>query len=292
MLPEMRVAQCNTILRKGIFAVKRPAGTPGDDVRCKPRSPPVQDAPMEQPRPARAPTEASGARGSLTPPQRSGRRLRRFDIDAVMRRLQALAPTWNAPVVTFIAAQTSDPFRVLISCLLSLRTKDETTGPAAKRLFALADAPAEMVRLTPRQIERAIYPVGFYHTKARTIRDLCRTLLVCYGGRVPDELDELLTLRGVGRKTANLVLTQGFGKAGICVDTHVHRISNRWAYVRTKDPHATEMALRKKLPKQYWLVYNDVLVAFGQTICAPISPRCSRCPIEDMCPKRGVVRHR
>lgn len=217
---------------------------------------------------------------------------RRFDIDAVIRRLRAVAPSWNAPVVTFIAVQTGDPFRVLISCLLSLRTKDETTGPAARRLFALAGTPQAMLALSARDIEQAIYPVGFYRTKARTILDICRGLLERYGGKVPDELDELLTLKGVGRKTANLVRTQGFGKPGICVDTHVHRISNRWGYVRTKDPHATEMALRRKLPPQYWIEYNDLLVAFGQTICQPTSPWCSRCPVAEFCPRRGVTRHR
>ena len=215
-----------------------------------------------------------------------------FDIDAVVARLRAAAPSWNAPVVTLIATQTSDPFRVLISCLLSLRTKDETTGPAAQRLFQLADTPQDMVKLSAQQIESAIYPVGFYRIKARTILEICRTLIERYEGRVPDDLDELLTLKGVGRKTANLVLTQGFSKPGICVDTHVHRISNRWGYVRTKDPHATEMALRRKLPRPYWIEYNDLLVAFGQTICNPTSPWCSRCPVEMYCPKRNVVRHR
>jgi len=209
-----------------------------------------------------------------------------------MALLREAAPEWHAPVVTFIANLTSDPFRVLISCLLSLRTKDETTGPAARRLFELADNPHAMATLNVREIERAIYPVGFYRTKAKTIRAICRTLLERYGGGVPDELDELLTLKGVGRKTANLVLTQGFHKPGICVDTHVHRISNRWGYVRTKDPHATEMALRRKLPPQYWIEYNDLLVAFGQTICQPVSPWCSRCPVEFFCPKRGVLRSR
>jgi endonuclease-3 len=223
-----------------------------------------------------------------TPPPRR----RRFDIHAVLARLRAVAPTWNAPVVTFIAEQTSDPFRVLISCLLSLRTKDETTGPAAHRLFRLAKTPRAMAALSAAQIEQAIYPVGFYRTKARTMRELCRTLLERYDGRVPDDLDELLTLKGVGRKTANLVLTQGYGKPGICVDTHVHRISNRWGYVRTKNPHATEMALRRKLPRAYWIEYNDLLVAFGQTLCGPTSPWCSRCPVETYCVKRGVTRHR
>jgi len=215
-----------------------------------------------------------------------------FDIHRVIALLRQAAPTWNAPVVTLIANQSSDPFQVLISCLLSLRTKDETTGPAARRLFQLASTPQAMVTLSARDIERAIYPVGFYRTKARTLLGICRTLLTKYHGAVPESLDELLTLKGVGRKTANLVLTQGFHKPGICVDTHVHRISNRWRYVRTKDPHATEMALRRKLPPQYWIEYNDLLVAFGQTICGPISPWCSRCPVSLYCPKRGVVRHR
>src|SRR5262249_37243246 len=170
-----------------------------------------------------------------------------FDTHSVIALLHAAAPTWNAPVVTLIANQSSDPFQILISCLLSLRTKDETTGPAAHRLFALAHTPQAMVALSPKQIERAIYPVGFYRTKARTILEICRVLIDQHDGAVPDDLDELLALKGVGRKTANLVLTQGFRKPGICVDTHVHRISNRWRYVHTKDPHATEMALRRKL---------------------------------------------
>jgi len=209
-----------------------------------------------------------------------------------MTVLGAAAPLWNAPVVTLIANQTADPFHVLVSCLLSLRTKDETTGPAAQRLFQLADTPQTMLKLTARDIERAIYPVGFYRTKARTLLGLSRTLIEHHAGTVPDDLDTLLTLKGVGRKTANLVLTQGFHKPGICVDTHVHRISNRWGYVRTTDPHATEMALRRKLPSQYWMTYNDLLVAFGQTICAPTSPWCSRCPIAVFCPRRGVKRSR
>jgi endonuclease III len=211
---------------------------------------------------------------------------------AVIALLRAAAPSWNAPVVTLIANQTADPFHVLISCLLSLRTKDETTGPAARRLFQLAETPQAMLQLSAKEIEKAIYPVGFYRTKARTILDICRTLIERHGGAVPDDLDSLLSLKGVGRKTANLVLTQGFGKPGICVDTHVHRISNRWGYVRTKDPHATEMALRRKLPPEYWILYNDLLVAFGQTLCAPTSPWCSRCPVSVYCPQRGVTRQR
>ena len=213
-------------------------------------------------------------------------------IHTVMTTLRETAPGWLAPVVTQMASLSRDPYQVLIACLLSLRTKDETTGPAARRLFALAETPRTMLTLTKAQIEKAIYPVGFYKTKAQTVLDLSRTLVEQYGGRVPDEIDELVTFKGVGRKTANLVVTQGFQKLGICVDTHVHRISNRWGYVETKTPEETEMALRAKLPQQYWIEMNDLLVAMGQTICHPTSPKCSLCPIEKHCAKIGVVRSR
>jgi endonuclease-3 len=173
-----------------------------------------------------------------------------------------------------------------------LRTKDETTGPASARLFALADTPASMVGLTPRQIERAIFPVGFYRTKAKVILRVCRDLLDRFGGEVPSDLDALLTLHGVGRKTANLVVTFGFGLPGICVDTHVHRISNRLGFVDTETPERTEWALRAKLPRRHWIGLNDLLVAFGQTICQPVSPRCSTCPIGRGCRRIGVVHSR
>ena len=191
-----------------------------------------------------------------------------------------------------MAAERDDPFRVLIACLLSLRTKDETTGPASARLFTLADTPQAMLRLTPRQIERAIFPVGFYRTKARVILGVCRDLLDRFGGQVPDEIDALLTLKGVGRKTANLVVTQGFNKPGLCVDVHVHRISNRWGYVKTRNPEETEMALRGRLPRRYWIGYNDLLVAFGQNVCQPLSPKCSECPVSRGCPRLGVTHSR
>ena len=171
---------------------------------------------------------------------------------------------------------------------LSLRTQDTTTGPASARLFAVADTPESMRTLSPRRIERLIYPVGFYRTKARVILGICRDLLERFGGRVPDEIDDLLTLKGVGRKTANLVVTMGYGKPGICVDTHVHRISNRLGYVRTRTPEESEMALRTKLPPRYWIGYNDLLVAFGQNVCTPISPRCSMCPVRSLCRRVGV----
>ncbi len=191
-----------------------------------------------------------------------------------------------------VAAERRDPFRVLIACLLSLRTKDETTGPAAARLFDLADTPEAMRRLPAKRIERAIFPVGFYRTKARVLLGVCRDLLERFGGQVPDDIDRLLTLKGVGRKTANLVVTQGFNKPGICVDIHVHRISNRLGYVKTKNPTETETALRKRLPRRYWIGYNDLLVSFGQNICHPVSPRCSECPVRPRCARVGVTRWR
>jgi len=191
-----------------------------------------------------------------------------------------------------VAERRRNPFHVLIACLLSLRTKDETTGPAAARLFALADTPAGILSLTPRQIQRAIFPVGFYRTKSRVLRGVCRDLLWRFGGTVPDTIDHLLTLKGVGRKTANLVVTQAYNKPGICVDIHVHRISNRWGYVRTATPEKTEMALRARLPRRYWIGYNDLLVSFGQNICLPVSPKCSLCPVANLCPRIGVTRSR
>ena len=183
------------------------------------------------------------------------------------------------------------PYLVLVACLLSLRTKDETTGPAARRLFALADTPQQMLTLSRANRESDLSR-GFYKTKAQTVLDISRALIEHYAGRVPDEIDELVKFKGVGRKTANLVMTQGHQKLGICVDTHVHRISNRWGYVETKAPDETEMALRAKLPQQHWIEINDLLVAMGQTICHPTSPKCSLCPIEKYCAKIGVVRSR
>jgi endonuclease-3 len=202
------------------------------------------------------------------------------------------APRWRPTAIALVAGRERDPFRVLIACLLSLRTRDETTGPASDRLFALADTPAAMLRLTPARIERAIFPVGFYRTKARVILGVCRALLERFDGRVPDSIEALLTLGGVGRKTANLVVSVGYGKPGICVDTHVHRISNRWGYVRTTTPAETEAALRARLPRRYWIPYNDLLVAFGQNVCLPVSPRCSICPVARLCPRVGIGRSR
>uniref|UniRef100_A0A831UCZ8 Endonuclease III n=1 Tax=Geobacter metallireducens TaxID=28232 RepID=A0A831UCZ8_GEOME len=214
------------------------------------------------------------------------------DIHEVMALLAEAVKSWPSPAVTIVSQREGNPFKVLISCLLSLRTHDRTTGPASERLFALADTPEKMLLLGGADIERAIYPVGFYRNKASQIIAVCRVLVEKYHGLVPDDLDELLALKGVGRKTANLVLTLGFGKPAICVDTHVHRICNRWGYTVTKTPEETEFALRAKLPLRYWPVINDYLVAFGQNQCAPVSPRCSSCVIATFCGRVGVARSR
>jgi len=185
-----------------------------------------------------------------------------------------------------------DPFKVLISCLLSLRTQDRTTGIASEKLFALAPDVKTMSALPVKKIEEVIYPVGFYKVKAERIKELCSVLINKYDSKVPSDLDELLTLKGVGRKTANLVVTLGYRKPGICVDTHVHRITNRWGYIESKNPEQTEFALRERLPGQYWLEINGLLVAFGQGICKPISPLCASCAINRFCDKVGVTKHR
>ncbi len=213
-------------------------------------------------------------------------------IDKVLTILQKSAPSWNVPIVTQIAKRSKDPFRILISTMLSLRTKDAVTSKASERLFKRAHTPELMISLSVWEIENLIYPVGFYKRKAQNIRLASQILIDKYGGEVPDDLNELLKLPGVGRKTANLVITLGFGKKGICVDTHVHRICNRFGYVRTKSPDDTEMALREKLPEKWWIAINDILVAFGQSLCKPTSPMCSRCPVEEFCAKKGVSKHR
>jgi endonuclease-3 len=214
------------------------------------------------------------------------------EIGAVIRTLERRAPSWRPTAVAEVAAEQPDPFRVLIACVLSLRTQDATTREAAARLFAVADTPRAMLRLPAERIARLIFPVGFYRTKARVIRAICHDLIQRFGGQVPDDLDTLLTLKGVGRKTANLVVTMGFGKPGICVDIHVHRISNRLGFVRTTAPDRTELALRAKLPSRYWIGYNDLLVAFGQNVCRPMSPHCSRCPVGRWCRRVDVSQAR
>jgi endonuclease-3 len=220
------------------------------------------------------------------------RRAERRRTDKLVLTIAGAVGTKPLPSVSKVAREKRDPFRILVSTIISLRTKDQVTDAAARRLFALANSPEELVHLPLRKIEKAIYPAGFYKTKAKTLKEIARKLLRENGGRVPDRVDELLELKGVGRKTATLVVSLGYGKDAICVDTHVHRVSNRLGLVVTKNPTETEFALMEVLPKKYWVGYNELLVRFGQQICKPISPHCSTCPVRRACPRRGVDRHR
>jgi endonuclease-3 len=213
-------------------------------------------------------------------------------IDKLMTILKREAGRLKVPVLGIIAEETADPFKVLISCLLSLRTRDETTAAASERLYQLGESPSAILKLTQERIEKAIYPVSFYRNKSRHILGICKILEDEYGGKVPDQLELLLKLPGVGRKTANLVVTVAYNLPGICVDTHVHRISNRLGLIRTKTPEESEKALRKKLPEKYWIHYNDILVPYGQYVCTPISPFCSRCAAIKYCKQEGVKKHR
>jgi endonuclease-3 len=210
-------------------------------------------------------------------------------INDVIRIFKKELAVGQMPIVSHLAEDQRDPFVILISTLLSLRTKDEVTAVATERLLALASTPQEMLQLPLEKIAKTIYPVGFYRVKARTIHHVCRELIERFGAKVPDDLDELLSIKGVGRKTANLVVSLAYGKEGICVDTHVHRISNRLGYVKTKTPEETEFALRAKLPRKHWIIYNTIMVAFGRQTCKPVSPLCSRCPVYQYCDRIGVT---
>jgi endonuclease-3 len=210
------------------------------------------------------------------------------DIDDVVRILKREIRQWKVPIVGVVAEKTRDPFQILISCVLSLRTQDGTTAAASERLFAVANTPEALAALPLGRLERLIYPVGFYRVKARNIREISKRLIHEYDGRVPAEIHALLRLPGVGRKTANLVVTIGYNKYGICVDTHVHRITNRWGYVSTPTPEKTEFALREKLPRKHWKIINDLLVTYGQNLCRPIGPRCSACKLYAYCERVGV----
>ncbi|MDD2396333.1 MULTISPECIES: endonuclease III [Sphaerochaeta] len=196
------------------------------------------------------------------------------------------------PSVSIIAEREHDPFRVLIATLISLRTKDEVTLAASQRLFALAGDPHAMACLSEQAIQEAIYPAGFYKTKAKNIRLISLRLIEQYEGRVPDTQHELLALPGVGIKTANLTLNLGYQIDAICVDCHVHQIANRLGWVHTKTPEQTELALQEVMPRRFWIPLNELLVRYGQLICTPVSPFCSKCPQAQRCPKIGVGRSR
>lgn len=219
--------------------------------------------------------------------------MRTEDLPKAMKILREEYKRFKTPYVTEVAAaREKDPFKVLISCIISLRTKDETTREASERLFAVASNPEAVLSLTPTAVEKAIYPAGFYRNKAKTIIDISRELVEKHRSKVPDTIDGLLTLKGVGRKTANLVVTFAYNKPGICVDVHVHRITNRWGFVSAPTPDKTEMALREKLPRRYWIEINDLLVAYGQNLCRPVSPFCSRCRLITWCDRVGVAKRR
>ena len=215
------------------------------------------------------------------------------DIHQIIPILREAAQGWAPALVDDKGSKHEwGPYQILIATILSLRTKDTLTAVVAPRLFAVADNPHDMIAHSAEKIAEIIYPVGFYRNKAKSILDISHQLIDEYDGQVPDDLDELLKLPGVGRKTANLVLTAGFNKLGICVDIHVHRISNRWGYVQTKTPEKTEFALREKLPQEYWIEYNGLLVSMGQNLCTPTSPWCSKCPVFTFCERVGVTRSR
>lgn len=196
------------------------------------------------------------------------------------------------PSVSFIAESGPDPFKILVSTMISLRTKDEVTLPASLRLFKEASTPKEMINLSIDQIANLIFPAGFYKTKADNIKKTCIRLVEVHGGEVPSSRDELMALPGVGTKTASLTLSLGFGIDAICVDTHVHRIVNRLDWIRTDSPEKSEKALEQILPREHWIGINELLIHFGQQICKPQSPHCSRCPLDSECPRIGVVRRR
>ena len=206
----------------------------------------------------------------------------------VMKQVRSLKVPW----LEEMTAVARDPFKVLISCILSLRTQDKVTGEASRRLFQLAETPETLSKLPVGRIEKAIYPVGFYRVKARNVKAISAEIIAKRHGKVPDTIEELLTFNGVGRKTANLVVTLGYDKDGICVDTHVNRIPNRWGLIKTKTPRETEVALREIIPVRYWKELNGNLVAFGQGICKPISPLCSQCKVYSYCDRVGVTHHR
>jgi len=214
------------------------------------------------------------------------------DISGVIELIAETLKAKRLPIVSELAEQKSTPFQILISTLLSLRTKDEVTEVAARGRLCAGFNPSEMLELSEDQIAAAIYPAGFYRNKSKTILHVCRDLVERYDSHVPDSIEELLKLKGVGRKTANLVVILGYGGEGICVDTHVHRISNRLGYVMTKTPDETEYALREKLPRKHWTEYNTIMVAFGRNICRPVSPLCSWCPVFTHCQRRGVTKSR
>jgi endonuclease-3 len=214
------------------------------------------------------------------------------ELDELIRRLEEFRRSCTPTTLGETAQTSRSPYRLLVSCVISLRTKDEVTHGASQRLLEIAPTPAKLAELDESRIASAIFPAGFYNQKSKQLKRIGRILSDDYQGRVPDSETELLALPGVGRKTANLVLGLGFKIPAICVDTHVHRISNRLGLVATSTPEATERALQEILARDHWIDINDLLVTFGQNLCHPTSPRCTDCPLEELCPRIGVTRFR
>ncbi|MBI2579023.1 MAG: endonuclease III [Candidatus Aenigmarchaeota archaeon] len=205
------------------------------------------------------------------------------EISAVIKTLKRESRKFRQPAVTEIAERDDDPYKVLVSCLLSLRTRDTITERIAPELFAAADTPAKMAKLPLARIRKIIRPINYYKTKAKRIKEISRVLVKKYGGKVPSDIDELLKLKGVGRKTANIVVVYGFSKEGLPIDVHCHRVPNRLGWIKTKTPEQTEKALRELLPKPYWHDFNDLFVQFGQNVCTPRNPKCGVCPVSRWC---------
>jgi len=213
------------------------------------------------------------------------------NLENIIKELREYYKENNKTLIDKVSIER-DPFKVLISCILSQRTKDEITEKVTNNLFSVVDLPEDLIKIDDKELEKILYSIGFYKVKAKRLREISKILIDKYNGLVPNDLEELLTLPGVGRKTANIVITKGFNKDGVAVDTHVHRISNRLGLVKTKKPEDTELNLRKIVPRKYWIELNDCLVNFGKKICTPISPKCSICPIEKYCKKVGVKKFR
>lgn len=212
--------------------------------------------------------------------------------DDIFTGLYAFLKHKPLPAVSEVARKNHDPFRVLVSTMISLRTKDEVTAISSEQLLSRAPNPEALSRLREEKIASLIYPAGFYRTKAKNLKEAARLLLSRFDSRVPANMEDLLSLPGVGRKTANLVLNLGFNIDSICVDTHVHRIANRFGWIDTTNPEKSEYALMEILPRKYWIALNELLVQFGQQHCTPLSPRCSTCPVHSYCVRKKVARHR
>lgn len=215
-----------------------------------------------------------------------------FPIDEVMSILEKESKKWNAPIDTLVGLIRGNPFLVLIVTIVSLRTKDEVTIKIFEKLHKKLLKPEDILKLSVEDVSKLIYPTAFYNNKAKQIHFICESLILNYDSVVPCEIDELIKFPGVGRKTANLVLSEGYNVPAMCVDVHTNRISNRFGYIRTSNPDQTEIRLRKKLPKQYWGRYSYLMVALGQSICRPVSPKCSECPLNKICRKVNVKIHR